>query len=98
LTSELARQWIASTFDVFLEVGTLRDGRHRVLRVAEPVAADPSGIQTRDIFTLVVERTATGGLVEGTFQASGSQPRVVDEMTARGISVDSGLFSRPPSR
>lgn len=97
LTAEAAREWVASTFDILIEVIRLRDGRQRIVRVAEPTTTNGE-IGLRDVFTFVIERTATGGSVEGTFQATGVAPRVVGDMVARGISVDSGVFSRPPSR
>jgi pilus assembly protein CpaF len=93
-----AREWVTGTFDVLVDVARLRDGRQRVIRVAEPIGVIEGEIALRDIFTFVIERTATGGSVEGTFQATGVAPRVVGDMTARGIHVDSGVFSRPPSR
>lgn len=93
-----ARELTAGTFDVLIEVARLRDGRQRVIRVAEPLGVVEGEIALRDVFTFVVERTATGGSVEGTFQATGVAPRVVGDMAARGIHVDSGVFSRPPSR
>lgn len=93
-----AREWVASTFDVLIDVARLRDGRQRVIRVAEPIGVIDGEIALRDVFTFVIERMVTGGSVEGTFQATGVAPRVVGDMTARGIHVDSGVFSRPPSR
>ena len=89
----------AGTFDLVIDVAArLRDGRQRVVRVGEPAGVEGGEIIVRDIFTFVVERTATGGSVEGTFQATGIAPRVVNDMASRGIHVDSGVFSRPPSR
>jgi pilus assembly protein CpaF len=93
-----AREWIAGTFDVLIEVARLRDGRQRVIRVAEPAGSESGEILFRDVFAFVVERMVTGGVVEGTFQATGVAPRVVGDMAARGIHIDSGVFSRPPSR
>jgi pilus assembly protein CpaF len=98
LSVEAAREWILGTFDLVIDVARLRDGRQRVVRVSEPAGSDGGEIVLRDIFTFVVERMATGGSVEGTFQATGTSPRVVGDMAARGIHVDSGVFSRPPSR
>lgn len=95
---DAAREWIASTFDVLIDVARLRDGRQRVIRIGEPAGVERGEIIVRDVFAFVVERTASGGSVEGTFQATGVAPRVVGDMTARGINVDSGVFSRPPSR
>jgi len=98
LNVDASREWVAGTFDVVLDVGRLRDGRQRVIRICEPTAVSDGEISLRDIFTFVIERTATGGSLEGTFQATGVAPRVVGDMAARGINVDSGVFSRPPSR
>jgi pilus assembly protein CpaF len=98
LSVDTARQWVASTFDILIDVARLRDGRQRVVRIAEPSGVEAGEVATRDIFTFTVERMATGGSVEGTFQATGVAPRVVNDMAARGIRVDSGVFSRPPSR
>ncbi len=98
LTVDVAREWLASTFDIVIDVARLRDGRQRVVRVAEVTGVEHGEIALRDIFAFVVERTATGGSVEGTFQATGTPPRIVNDMAARGIHVDSGVFSRPPSR
>jgi pilus assembly protein CpaF len=98
LSVETAREWISGTFDIVIDVARLRDGRQRVVRIAEPAGVEGGEIVTRDIFTFSVERLATGGSVEGTFQATGVAPRVVNDMAARGIRIDSGVFSRPPSR
>lgn len=94
LNPDVVRQWIAASFDLIVEVATLRDGRHRVLRVCEPTGVAGDELRTQDIFTFVVERTATGGSIEGTFHASGVLPKIVDDLAARGIVVDPALFNR----
>ena len=93
-----AREWLAGTFDIMIDVARLRDGRQRVIRVAEPASTETGDIVVRDVFAFVVERMVTGGVVEGTFQATGIAPKVVGDMASRGIHIDSGVFSRPPSR
>ncbi len=98
LAVDAARELLASTFDILIDVARLRDGRQRVIRVAESAGIGAGEIALRDIFSFNVERTASGGSVEGTFQATGVSPRIVGDMVARGIQVDSGVFSRPPSR
>jgi pilus assembly protein CpaF len=97
LSASAARELLATTFDVLIDVAVLRDGRRRVVRIAEPAGIVSDEIVLRDIFSFVVERTS-GGSVEGTFQATGVAPRILGDMVARGLSVDSGVFSRPPSR
>lgn len=88
---------IANSFDLVLEVTKLRDGRHRVTRVAE-LLRDGSELKIRDIWTFVVDRTASGGTIEGTFQASGVVPVIAEDLVARGELLDASLFKRHASR
>jgi pilus assembly protein CpaF len=93
LTPEAARSWLLGSFELALEVARLRDGRYRVMRVAELYSSN-GGILGRDIFTFVVERTAAGGAVEGSFGPTGVVPRIADELAARGAPFDASLFKR----
>ena len=97
VTPDIAREWLASAFDLVIEIARLRDGRHRVLRVAE-LEMDGSRIMVRDIFTFAVERTAAGGAVEGTFHPTGVIPGIVEDLAARGIQIDASIFKRHNSR
>lgn len=90
-----ARELVANAFEIVIEVARLRDQRLRVLRVAELAGASGDEIQTQDIFTFVMDRTAAGGSIEGTFAASGVVPQIVEAWRARGMTVESTLFSRP---
>jgi pilus assembly protein CpaF len=87
LSHELARNWLASVFDVAIEVARLRDGRLRVLRVADLASGS-------DIFTFTVERTAAGGAIEGSFAPTGHVPRILEDLAARGVAVDTSVFRR----
>jgi pilus assembly protein CpaF len=93
-----ARELLANAFEIVVEVARLRDERHRVLRIAEVIGAAGEEIQVQDIFTFVMDRTAAGGSIEGTFAASGVVPQLVETWRARGTTVESAIFSRPPSR
>jgi pilus assembly protein CpaF len=95
---EAARELVATAFEIVVEVARLRDDRHRVLRIAEITGAAGDEIQTQDIFTFVMDRTAAGGAIEGTFAASGIVPQLVETLRGRGTTVESAIFSRPPSR
>jgi pilus assembly protein CpaF len=97
-TPAAARDLVASSFDVALEVAQLRDGRYRVVRVAEVLSANAQGFELGDLFTFVADRTAAGGAIEGTFVPSGTVPQVVETLRSRGIQVEAALFSRPLSR
>lgn len=90
-----ARELIASSFDLAIEVAQLRDGRYRVLRIAELLGTSPDGFQLGEIFSFVSDRTAAGGAIEGTFVPSGNIPRIAETLRTRGIQVEASLFSRP---
>jgi pilus assembly protein CpaF len=93
-----ARELVVNAFEVVVEVARLRDDRHRVLRIAEITGSANGEIQTQDIFTFVMDRTAAGGAIEGTFAPSGVVPQVVETLRGRGTAVESSIFSRPLSR
>jgi pilus assembly protein CpaF len=93
LTPEVTREWLASAFDLVIEIARLRDGRQRVLRIAE-LGVDGPRIAIRDIFIFTVERTAAGGAIEGSFYPTGIVPGIVEDLAARGVSIDKSIFKR----
>lgn len=93
LTLEAAREQLASSFHLAIEVARLRDGRSRVLRVAE-LAVEGGHLTARDVFTFSVERTAAGGALEGSFHPSGVVPAIVEDLASRGVTVDTGALRR----
>jgi pilus assembly protein CpaF len=93
-----ARELVLGSFEVVIEVARLRDDRHRVLRVAELSGTQGEDFELLDIFTFVADRTAAGGLIEGSFVPAANTPPVTELLRLRGVAMDSSLFSRPPSR
>jgi pilus assembly protein CpaF len=93
---DAAREWLASSFDLAIEIARLRDGRHRVLRLAE-LGVEGGAVVVRDIFTFAIERTAAGGLLEGAFHPTGVVPGLVEDLVARGVQIDLSMFKRHPS-
>jgi len=91
--ADTAREWLASAFDLAVEIARLRDGRHRVMRVAE-LHLEGGRVVPRDVFNFLVERTAAGGAVEGSFVPTGVVPAVVDDLIARGVAIDLAMFKR----
>jgi pilus assembly protein CpaF len=98
ISLDVATTWVRGSFDVVVEVARLRDGRVRVLRVAE-LGLDARGLlEAADIFRFNVSRVAAGGAVEGSFVPSGDVPKVAALLQAAGIRLENSTFSRPPSR
>lgn len=94
---QVAREWIHAAFDIALELTRLRDGRLRVVRLSEFRSSSSGVTSVRDIFTFAYHRTAAGGSVEGSFYASGTVPRIVEDIAARGMPLDTSIFRRQPS-
>jgi pilus assembly protein CpaF len=92
-----ARESLASSFDLVLEVARLRDGRARLVRLAE-LAVEGSALVTRDIFTFTIERTAAAGAIEGSLHPTGTAPMLVEDLAVRGVAVDPAIFRRAPGR
>ncbi len=97
-TSAAAREVIAASFELCVEVARLRDGRYRVLRVAEMLGVTQTRSTLRTSSPGVMDRTAAGGAIEGSFVPSGAVPHVAEVLRSRGIILESTMFSRPPSR
>jgi pilus assembly protein CpaF len=93
LSALQARDFAATAFDLAVEVGPLRDGRARVLRISELGGADAEDFVTHEIFGFVVERTDTAGHIEGQLAPTGTLPHVLEELQAHGIRVDRSIFN-----
>ena len=62
---------LASAFDLVIEIARLRDGRARLVRLAE-LTVEGGALVPRDIFTFAIERTAAGGAIEGSLPSDGN--------------------------
>lgn len=95
LSSRIARESIAASFDLVVEVAKLRDGRHRVLRIGELLASKTAPLEVRDVFTFSIERIDEASFdIEGSFEATGNIPRLAEELAAREGGIDLSLFRR----
>jgi Flp pilus assembly CpaF family ATPase len=94
---DTARQAMISGFDLALEVGTSPDGRERVRRIVDLSVTSNGATQLQEIFTFVADRGANNSSAEGTFVAAHGEPRLLDELRARGVAIDTAPFQRNTS-
>lgn len=94
LSAGVVADAVVASFDVAIEVARLRDGRSRVLRLCELRRGESPLVVGEDIFEFTIERTATGGTLEGSFHATGRSPLLSEELRARGARMDPSLFTR----
>jgi pilus assembly protein CpaF len=86
---DVAREAIAESFDLAVEVVRTVDGRLRVTRLAELAGSDAAGVIVRDLF-----HASTDGTGDGGFVATGATPRFLHDFAARGVKLDPSLFKR----
>lgn len=96
LSPDAMRQQIASAIGLIVQVMRLSDGKRKVTHVTEITGMEGQVVQMQDIFTFNRTSTDPDGTVHGEFRASGLRPRILDEMTRRGIPYDVTNFD--PSR
>jgi pilus assembly protein CpaF len=94
LPSQAIREHAVSAVNYLVHVRRYEDGVRRVERIAEVVGIEGKTPQLQDIF--VFKPTGrTENRITGLFQATGVVPRIVDELTSRGIhDVDRNWFGR----
>ena len=93
---DTARRLVAGAFDLLLDVVRFKDGRLRVVRIGEVGRISAEEIEIDDIFTFVMTSSPSSDVVEGTFRGTGTIPRVVEELLARGTSFDTNVLGVVP--
>lgn len=86
---EAARESVAESFDIAVDVRRGTDGKLRIVRIAELAGSDSKGVATRDIFL-----ANTDGAGDGAFTVTGTIPRFAHELAARGVRLDPAIFRR----
>jgi len=86
LPSRAIREQAVSALDFIIYVRRFEDGVRRVERVSEIIGMEQGTPQLQDIF--VYERQdRSGRVVQGQFKATGIVPRVVEELSGRGVKL-----------
>ncbi|MCA9935119.1 MAG: CpaF family protein [Ardenticatenaceae bacterium] len=86
------RQQMAAAIDVILHQERMRDGRRKILRVAEVVGMQGDAILVQDIFKFQ-ETGMENGRILGQHIATGYIPTFVKKMRAANVSIPMSLFT-----
>ena len=83
---------ITAAIDLLVHTSRYSDGSRKVARITEIVGLEGDQITMQDIF--VYHQTGVGkdGKVLGRFTPTGAVPTYVEEMEARGVSIDRTIF------
>lgn len=92
-----ARAQIASALNVVVQIGRLSDGRRRLLSLSEIVGMEGETITMQEIFRFRMQGRDENNMVIGHFEATGIRPKLLEELAAHGVALNSDLF-RPDKR
>ena len=86
------REQIASAIDIIVHESRFSDGTRKVTRVTEIVGLEGDLITMQDIFEYVQTGIGEDGVVEGHFQPTGAVPTFIEEVSARGLTINRQMF------
>jgi pilus assembly protein CpaF len=86
------REQITAAVDLIIHEARLSDGSRRVVNVAEVVGSEGERTTMQDIFVFEQKGLNAEGKVIGRFTPTGAIPTFLDDLRARGVSIDLSLF------
>jgi pilus assembly protein CpaF len=92
MTIASTRGQIAAAIRIIVQLSRLSDGKRKVMSIAEITGMEGEILQMQEIFKYVRTGTLEDGTVQGHFVATGVRPRVLTELTAKGIKIPSSYF------
>ncbi|HVJ55060.1 MAG TPA: ATPase, T2SS/T4P/T4SS family [Aliidongia sp.] len=79
------RRQIASAVDLVVQVSRMRDGKRRVISIAEIVGSEGEVITMHDLFTFEAQPHVNGTEVVGRFVSTGVRPHFLAKAEAHGL-------------
>ncbi|MEI6787889.1 MAG: ATPase, T2SS/T4P/T4SS family [bacterium] len=86
------REQITAAVDLIIHEARLSDGSRRVVNVTEVVGSEGERTTMQDIFVFEQKGLNAEGKVIGRFTPTGAIPTFLDDLRARGVSIDLSLF------
>ena len=92
LPSRAIREQIASAVDIIVHESRLSDGSRKVVCISEVVGQEGDKVTMQDLFEFRQTGLSPQGKVLGRFRPTGSVPTFLEDLRARGISLDTSMF------
>ena len=87
------REQVASAVDMIVHESRLSDGTRKITKITEVLGLEGDQVVMQDIFEFKQTGVDSNGKVEGIFSATGSVPTFVEDIAARGLSIDHSIFN-----
>jgi len=86
------REQIGSAIHLIVHIARYSDGSRKIARIAELVGLEGDQVTMQDIFLFRQTGVDGKGRVQGRFLPTGSVPTFVEDLAARGLSIDRRMF------
>ena len=94
LPSRAIREQIASGINIVVQTARMPDGSRKLTAITEVSGLGENAIfMTQEIFVFKQQGVDTAGRISGRFQPTGTVPRIVEQLRARGVKVAMEVFS-----
>jgi len=93
LPARAIREQIAAAVDLIAHEARLSDGSRRITKITEVLGLEGNQIVMQDIFEYKQTGMDANGRIEGYFTATGSVPTFLENLAARGLSIDHSIFN-----
>jgi len=94
LPSRAIREQIASGVNIVVQTARISDGSRKITHVTEVTGIGENAVfMTQEIFVFRQQGVDAAGRIVGKYQPTGTVPRVVEQLRARGTKVDMGVFA-----
>jgi pilus assembly protein CpaF len=86
------REQISSAVDLIIHESRFSDGSRKITNITEVVGLEGDRTTMQDIFVFEQTGITAGGGIVGRFTPTGSVPTFLEDLRARGVIVEQGLF------
>ena len=92
LTPKTIREQVIGAIDLIIQIKRFKDGRRRIVQLAEVTGMEGDVVTLGDIFVFRQEGAPTPQSVRGAYVATGYIPRCLADFEDRGVSVPREIF------
>ena len=92
------REQISSAVDIIVHESRMSDGSRKVTKITEVVGQEGEQITMQDIFEYKQTGVDKEGKVTGKFQPTGSVPTFIEEVAAKGLTINRTMFDPQQNR
>jgi pilus assembly protein CpaF len=86
------REQVASAIDMIAHESRLSDGSRKITKITEVMGLEGDQIVMQDIFEFKQTGVSEDGKVEGSFGPTGAVPTFLEDIAARGLTIDRSIF------